>query len=54
VGKFTLTPRAEADLYAIWATIAGENIRAADGVFKRIMHKVQLAADFPHTGAPRP
>ena len=54
MGKFTLTPRAEADLYEIWATIAGDNIHAADGLYKRIMHKVQLAADFPQMGAPRP
>jgi toxin ParE1/3/4 len=54
VGKVRLTPRAEADLFDIWATIAADNVRAADGVLKRIMHKVQLAADQPLMGAARP
>jgi plasmid stabilization system protein ParE len=53
VARFTLTPRAEADLYDIWAVIAADNVRAADGVFRRIMHKVQLAAENPRIGAPR-
>jgi toxin ParE1/3/4 len=54
VGKVKLTPRAEADLFDIWATIAADNLRAADGVFQRIMHKLQLAADQPLIGAARP
>jgi toxin ParE1/3/4 len=54
VGRPTLTPRAESDLYEIWATIAVDNIRAADRVFHRIMSKAWLAADNPRMGAPRP
>jgi plasmid stabilization system protein ParE len=54
VGKLTLTPRAESDLYEIWATIAVDNIDAADGGFHRIMKKARLAADNPRMGAARP
>jgi len=54
VGKVRLTPRAESDLFEIWATIAADNIRAADGVIQRIMHAAELAAGQPHMGAPRP
>ncbi len=34
--------------------IAADNIRAADGVYKRIMHKIEIAAEYPHMGALRP
>jgi toxin ParE1/3/4 len=54
VAKFSLTPRAETDLYEVWAGIAVDNIAAADGLFRRIMHKVELAADNPLMGAARP
>lgn len=54
MGKVRLTPRAEADLYEIWATIAADNIAAADRLVRRIMHAPELASDQPHMGAPRP
>jgi toxin ParE1/3/4 len=54
VAKVSLTPRAEADLYEVWAGIAADNIGAADGLYLRIMHKVELAADNPLMGAARP
>ncbi len=54
MGRFTLTPRAEADLYEIWATIAADNIPAADRLYHRVLHKGQLAAEHPHMGSPRP
>lgn len=54
MAKVALTPRAENDLYDIWATIALDNERAADGLFERIMRKLRLAAEYPHMGAPRP
>lgn len=54
VGKVQLTPRAESDLYEIWATIAADNPRAADGVIERIMYAFELASDQPGMGAPRP
>jgi toxin ParE1/3/4 len=54
VARFFLTPRAEADLFEVWAGIAADNPAAADGLFRRIMHKVELAADNPMMGAARP
>ena len=32
MSKLRFTPRAESDLYEIWATIAADNPRATDGV----------------------
>ena len=54
MAEFSLTPRAETDLYEVWVGIAVENIAAADGLFRRIMHKVALAGDNPLMGAARP
>lgn len=54
MAKVRFTPRAEVDISEIWATIAADNPRAADGLYLRIMHKVKLAAGQPHMGAPRP
>ena len=54
MGKVRLTPRAEADLFDIWATIAADNVHAADLLVTRIMRKAALAADHPHMGAARP
>lgn len=54
MAELTLTPRAEADLFEIWAMIAVDNARAADALFRRIMKKARLAAENPHMGAPRP
>lgn len=48
------TPRAEADLYDIWLTIAQESEKAADGLIRRIAGKALLAADMPLIGAARP
>ena len=53
MGKVRLTPRAESDLFEIWTTIAADNIRAADGVIQKIMHKIDLASDQPLMGAAR-
>lgn len=47
------TPRAEADLLEIWATIAQDSERAADQLVRRIAHKASLAADMPYMGAAR-
>ncbi len=54
MGKVRLTPRAEADLYEIWATIAADNISAADRLIHRIMRAADLASDQPQMGALRP
>ncbi|NVO13266.1 MAG: type II toxin-antitoxin system RelE/ParE family toxin [Rhodoplanes sp.] len=54
MARVFLTPRAEADLFEVWAGIAPDNPAAADGVLRRIMHKVDLAADNPMMGAARP
>ena len=35
-------------------TIAADNMRAADGLVRRIMHAAELASDQPLIGAPRP
>lgn len=48
------SPRAEADLYEIWLTIAEDSERAADGLVRRIVNKALLAADMPLIGAARP
>ncbi|BDV35728.1 type II toxin-antitoxin system RelE/ParE family toxin [Methylocystis iwaonis] len=54
MARVTLTPAAEAALFDIWATVALDNVRAADGLFQRIMKKARLAAENPRMGAPRP
>jgi len=54
VAKLKFTPRAEADLFDIWATIAADNAGAADRLFHRVMQKAQLAAEHPRMGTPRP
>ena len=53
VAKVRLTPRAEAELYDIWATIAVDNMAAADKLFRRIMDRIGLAADNPMMGVSR-
>ncbi len=54
MGKLYITPRAKSNLNDIWSLIAADNMTAADGVYRRIMHKAQLAADNPYMGASRP
>jgi toxin ParE1/3/4 len=54
VAKFTLTPRAEADLQDIWLSIALDSQRAADGQISRIMEKIYVASEFPLMGVARP
>jgi toxin ParE1/3/4 len=54
VADLILSPRAEADLDDIWATIAITNEPAADRLFHRIMKKLRLAANNPLMGSPRP
>ncbi len=48
------SPRAEADLYDIWLTIAQDDESAADSVVRRIAHKALIAADMPLIGVARP
>jgi toxin ParE1/3/4 len=52
--RVRLTKRAQNDLRTIWRTIAADNERAADKIFTRIMDRIELAAEHPHSGAPRP
>lgn len=54
MARSRLTPRAEAQLYAIWADIAVHSPRAADGLFERIMKRIRLGAEMPMMGSPRP
>ncbi|OWV76632.1 plasmid stabilization protein [Rhizobium sp. R339] len=54
MAKSILSPRAEDDLRDIWRSIAADNERAADALLIRIMEKVELAAEHPHMGSPRP
>ncbi|UZX11407.1 type II toxin-antitoxin system RelE/ParE family toxin [Methylocystis sp. MJC1] len=54
MARVALTPAAESALFDIWATVALDNVRAADGLFQRIMKKARLAAENPLMGAPRP
>jgi toxin ParE1/3/4 len=52
--SWRLSRRAEADIRAIWRTIAADNPKAADAVYNRIIDKIELAAEHPRIGAPRP
>lgn len=54
MADYTLTPRAEEDLRAIWRTIAAENESAADKLLRRILDRLSLAARQPRMGSPRP
>ena len=54
MARVLFTPRAEADLYGIWSSIAADNVAAADDLYRRILHKVELAAAHPGLGAARP
>jgi toxin ParE1/3/4 len=54
VGRAVFSPRAEQDLRDIWRSIAPDNEAAADALLIRILDKVDLAADHPHMGPPRP
>lgn len=54
MGEVRLTPRAESDLFEIWASIAPDNIRAADKLIRGILHAAGLAAEQPQMGARRP
>jgi len=48
------SPRAEADLYEIWLTIAQDSERAADALVHRLASKAMLAAGMPLIGVARP
>jgi toxin ParE1/3/4 len=52
--SYRLSRRAEDDLRSIWRTIAADNPRAADRMFMRIIDRIELAAEHPLSGAPRP
>ena len=54
MARARLTPRAEADLYEIWSTIAVDSLQAADRMIERIMRSGALAADQPLMRAARP
>jgi toxin ParE1/3/4 len=54
MGRYTLSPHAEAGLRKIWRDIAIENEPAADRLYWRIMGKIELAAGQPLMGSPRP
>ncbi len=54
MGNIYITPRARINFNEIWLFIAVDTMVAADSVYRRIMHKAQLAADNPHMGASRP
>lgn len=54
MAKYLFSPRAEEDLRDIWRSIAPDNEPAADALLLRIFDKVQLAAEHPLMGSPRP
>ena len=49
-----LSPRAQQQLSEIWLYIAQDNEAAADRLLNRIFDKINLAAESPGIGAPRP
>jgi toxin ParE1/3/4 len=54
VAEVLVTPQAEADLQEIWLTIAIDSPTAADRLLRRIGDKLDLLAEFPEMGSPRP
>ena len=54
MAELRLTPRAEADLFDIWVSVALDNPRAGDALIKRLLSAAELAAEHPAMGAPRP
>ncbi|MBB4190809.1 plasmid stabilization system protein ParE [Rhizobium aethiopicum] len=54
MARYILSPHAEEDLRDIWRSIAPDNEPAADALLIRILEKVELAAEHPHMGSPRP
>jgi toxin ParE1/3/4 len=48
--KIVLTPQARADLVDIWAYIAVDNMKAADGVLTSINDRIDMLADSPEIG----
>jgi plasmid stabilization system protein ParE len=54
VASFILSPRAEEDIRGIWRDIALDNEPAADALLRRMFDKIELAAEQPQMGAPRP
>ncbi|WP_406857461.1 type II toxin-antitoxin system RelE/ParE family toxin [Alsobacter sp. KACC 23698] len=54
MGDVYLTPRADKDLFDIWASIAADNASAADRLIQNLLGKMQLAAENPMMGSPRP
>jgi toxin ParE1/3/4 len=47
------SPRAEADLFAIWDFIAADSVRAADALIDRIDATFDMLADTPLAGRAR-
>lgn len=54
MAEYRLTPKAEADLRAIWHYIAADNETAADALFSRLLDKLDLACQHPEMGVARP
>lgn len=54
VAEYRLTPLAEADLRAIWQTIAHDSQTAADALLIRLLARLDLAASQPLMGMARP
>lgn len=54
MAEYRLTPKATADLRAIWHYIATDNETAADAVFSRLLDQLDLACQHPEMGMARP
>lgn len=54
VHEAILSPRARAQLADIWYFIAEESERAADRVVNEVLDAIDLAAENPNMGSPRP
>ena len=54
MGRVVITPRAGADLDAIWLHVALDSPAAADRLIDRIVARCQGLADHPHLGPGRP
>ncbi|PZP41125.1 MAG: type II toxin-antitoxin system RelE/ParE family toxin [Agrobacterium fabrum] len=53
MAKSVFSPRAEEDLRKIWRSIAPDNERAADELLRRIVSKIELAAEHSLMGVAR-
>jgi plasmid stabilization system protein ParE len=53
MSRYRLTPKARADLLAIWSYIAANNVEAADRVEAAIHHACAFLAEYPLCGHTR-